>query len=296
MVKVFLSYAHRDEELKEQLGVHLGILKREGVIDLWQDRQIGAGRDVHAAIGDSLEAADIVLLLVSPDFLASDYCFEIEMKRALARHQSGAARVIPVILRLCDWHRSPIGHLRATPKDGMPVSKFPDRDEAFLQVSRDIRGAAEEIRKAWQGRPAAAPPPDLPGLARLGSERDLLAFSRTSFNIIATIFEAEVDKLNRSKRHQAELSKPDGDTLQAQYTDMRGERRTCTVWRTAQGEILYSPSLTSRAATEGFSLHQDLLSGLPILRSRSGKELLALFAAGHLWKLFTGNIADVMFP
>jgi hypothetical protein len=102
--------------------------------------------------------------------------------------------------------------------------------------------------------------------------------------------------LKRSKKQQAEFSKLDSGTFQAQYTDLRGERRSCTVWRTAQGEILYSPSLGSRPdrATEAFSIHQDFLSGLPILRSRKGKELLALFAAGHLWTLFSGRIADVL--
>ena len=273
MVNVFLSYSHRDEELKNQLGVHLGILARERLIEPWHDRRIGAGQDVHGAISESLEAADLVLLLVSPDFLASDYCFEIEMKRALARQQSGSARVIPVILRPCDWHRFPFGHLRPTPQDGMPVSKFADRDEAFLQVSRDIRGAAEEIR----------------------ASRDLVKFSRTSFNIIATIFETEMIKLGRSKRHQADFSKLGEDTLQAQYTDELGERRSCTVWRTPQGEILFCPGLTPRAerATEAFSISEDPF-GLPILHSRSGKELLALFAAGHLWTLFTGRVVNVV--
>jgi hypothetical protein len=292
MVKVFLSYSHRDDELKVQLEVHLGILAREGIIEPWSDRRIGAGQDVHAAIGDSLETADIVLLLVSPDFLASDYCFEIEMKRALARHQAGSARIIPVILRSCDWQHSPFGHLRATPKDGVPISRCPDRDEAFLQVSRDIRSAAREIRAARQVKKPAAPRLEIPAAFQARSElpRDHGDFARTSFNIVATIFETEMAKLGRSKRRQAEFLRLNDDTLEASYTDEIHGRMSCTVKRVG-AEILYMPGPLPlpELATEAFSVTQDPLSGLPLLRSRTGKELLALFAAGHLWTLFTGR-------
>ena len=273
MIKIFISYSHRDEELRNQLGVHLEILKREGIIEPWHDRRIGAGKDVHAEISDSLEMADLVLLLVSPDFLASDYCFEIEMKRALERNRAGAARVIPVILRPCDWHRFPFGHLRATPADGHPISKSSDRDEAFLQVSRDIRAAAEEI-----------------GAAR---ERD--EFSRYCLNMIASKFEAGVERLGRLKWRQAAFTRLDEDTFQASCVDFREARRNCTVWRTRQGEILYSPGPAPLAeeATESLTIIEAL--GIKLLRTRSGKELVSLIAADHLWRLFAPTVTPAPF-
>ena len=100
---------------------------------------LAPGENFAGAIDESLNKADIVLLLVSPDFLASDYCYEIEMKRALARHASGKARVIPVILRPCDWHYTPFGTLQAVPKDAKPITSWADHDEAFLDVVKAIK-------------------------------------------------------------------------------------------------------------------------------------------------------------
>lgn len=141
---VFFSYSHHDEDLRDQLEKHLSILKRQGVIETWHDRRLTAGDDIDVGIADNMERADIVLFLVSSDFLASDYCYDVEVKRALERHDAGEARVIPVILRSCDWHPAPFGKLLALPTDGQPVAKFPDRNEAFLQITKGIRKAVED--------------------------------------------------------------------------------------------------------------------------------------------------------
>src|SRR5688500_12533021 len=96
---VLFSYSHADEELRNKLEVHLSMLKREGLVTAWHDRRITAGRELDPTINEHIESAGIILLLVSPEFLASEYCYEIEMKCALERHDAGDARVIPVILR-----------------------------------------------------------------------------------------------------------------------------------------------------------------------------------------------------
>ena len=101
---VFYSYAHADEELREQLEKHLALLRRQNVVNEWHDRMIDAGCEWEDVISNHLERADVILLLISANFLASNYCFEIEMERALERHNAGEAHVIPVILRPCDWH------------------------------------------------------------------------------------------------------------------------------------------------------------------------------------------------
>ncbi len=123
------------------------MLKRQGVIDTWHDRRIGAGQEIDAAIDNHINSDEIILLLVSPDFIASDYCYNIEMARAMERHAAKEAIVIPVILRACDWHHAPFGKLLATPEDGKPVTLWPDRDVAFLQVAQAVRKAAERCRK-----------------------------------------------------------------------------------------------------------------------------------------------------
>ncbi len=131
---LFFSYSHLDESYRDQLEVHLAALKRQGLISTWHDRRITVGSHLGQAIDAKLEAAEIILLLVSPDFIASDFCYDREMTRAIERHERGEARVIPVTVRPCDWHPLPFGKLVATPRDGKAISTWPNLDEAFLDV------------------------------------------------------------------------------------------------------------------------------------------------------------------
>ena len=103
-VEVFLSYAHKDEKLREQLEKHLSGLKRQGVISDWDDREIGAGEEWAGKIKQHINSADVILLLVSADFLASDYCTDVEMRRAMERHEAGEAHVIPEESERDGWH------------------------------------------------------------------------------------------------------------------------------------------------------------------------------------------------
>jgi hypothetical protein len=144
-IEVFFSYAHEDEDLRDELEKHLSILKRQGVITGWHDRRIGAGREWEGEIDAHLNAAQVILLLVSADFVASDYCWDIELKWAMERHEDGEARVIPVILRPVDWEGAPFGKLEALPTDAKPVTIWPNQDEAFLDIAQGIRAAVEEL-------------------------------------------------------------------------------------------------------------------------------------------------------
>jgi hypothetical protein len=112
------------------------------VISAWHDRRLIAGTNIDIGINQDLDHADIILLLVSSDFLASDYCYGVEMTCALERHAAGEAHVIPVILRPCEWTYAPFGKLLAAPKDGKPVTKWTHPDDAFLDIARAIRAAA----------------------------------------------------------------------------------------------------------------------------------------------------------
>lgn len=146
MASVFFSYYHKDEELRDRLEVALATLKRQSLIATWHDRCLRVGDEFDSGIKQELEDADVILLLISPDFIASDYCYDIEMARAMQRHDAGEARVIPVILRACDWHSTPFGKLAAAPRDGKPIRSWRDLDEAFLDVSNSIRDALPKGR------------------------------------------------------------------------------------------------------------------------------------------------------
>jgi hypothetical protein len=132
-MELFYSYSHVDEPLRKELEKHLSLLKRQEYLTGWHDRDISAGTEWQQEIDTHLTRANIILLLVSPDFMASDYCYDSEVKRAIERHQAGEARVIPVILRPVDWQGALFGGLQALPKDGTPVTLWPDRDAAFYR-------------------------------------------------------------------------------------------------------------------------------------------------------------------
>ncbi len=143
-VKIFFCYAHEDEQLLNKLKNHLFPLKRTGLIDIWHDRGISAGSDWEQQIKSHLNQAQIILLLISPDFMASDYCYSIEMQRVLERHDLGEARVIPIILRHVYW-QGVIGKLQALPTDARPIKSWPDQDEALYNVTEGIRKVIQEI-------------------------------------------------------------------------------------------------------------------------------------------------------
>jgi CheY-like chemotaxis protein len=145
-VEVFYSYAPPDEEMRDTLEHHLAGLKRQGLITAWHEGKIGPGEDMRRITQERLATARVVLLLVSADFLASDACYEEQLTSAVERHARGEARVIPVILRDCDWAIDPLDRLMPLPKDGRPVASWASRDEAFADVARGIRKAVEAVR------------------------------------------------------------------------------------------------------------------------------------------------------
>ncbi|MBT2337145.1 toll/interleukin-1 receptor domain-containing protein [Variovorax paradoxus] len=219
MASVFFSYSHKDEELRNQLEAHLALLKNQGLIDAWYDRRIIAGDEVDEAIFSKLETADIILLLISSDFISSPYCFSKEMMRAMERHEAGEARVIPVILRHCEWHSAPFGKLMAAPRDGKPVVSWPDRDEALADVAKQVRRAVEAVAApAASQQPPRAPrtassasasaPTDasssssaLPRSSNLRvkqefSEKDRDDYLRSTFEFVSKFFEGSVGAIS----------------------------------------------------------------------------------------------------
>ena len=150
-VEVFYSYSQKDENLRDDLELHLKLLERQGVIAGWHDRKIGAGQEWKGKIDNHLDSADVVLLIVSADFLASDYCYDVETRRALERHEAGEAKVIPVILRSCDWKPAPFGKLQSLPRNGNPITSWDNRDEAFTEVAKGIRGVIDELNRQSSG-------------------------------------------------------------------------------------------------------------------------------------------------
>jgi tetratricopeptide (TPR) repeat protein len=158
-VEVFYSYAHKDEVLRDELETHLSLLHRQGLITVWHDRHILPGTDWSQAIDEHLEHASVILLLISADFLASDYCYGLEMQRALQRHQANEARVIPILLRPVDWKGAPFLHLQALPTGAKPITTWSNQDAAFTDVAAGIRRVIEDLSSLGASAPRAALPP-----------------------------------------------------------------------------------------------------------------------------------------
>jgi hypothetical protein len=145
-VTAFVSYSHVDAKLKAELITHLTPLKRLGIISTWNDQEIKAGDEWEKAITSTLAKADLVLLLISADFIASEYCYTKELTSALDRHKAKKAVVIPVILRPCLWTDLPFGTLHAVPPDAKPVTAWENQDEALMAVAKGVREAVQALK------------------------------------------------------------------------------------------------------------------------------------------------------
>src|SRR5579859_3891784 len=145
-VRVFIGYSHADRKLRKKLEEHLGVLKHSREIVIWQDQEILPGDNWDDQIKTRLKEADVILLLVSASFFASQYCWEEEVQKAIERHKAGTARVIPIILRPVDWQYSLLGQLQALPTGAKPVTRWNDPDDAFEDMVRGIRKVVEDFR------------------------------------------------------------------------------------------------------------------------------------------------------
>jgi len=250
MVEVFFSYSHRDEKLRDELEVHLAMLKRHGVINTWHDRRIGAGNEVEDTINEHLESAHIILLLVSPYFLASDYCYDIELRRALERHKEGEARVIPIILEPCDWQSAPFGKLLATPRDGKPISKFSNIHDAFLQVVQDIRLAVTESSVEVEDQTAGEPVPSATEgvlseaearssnlrVRREFTDKEQDDYLDESYQYIKTFFENSIKELqSRNTEIETRFVEVDKTHFTCAVYSSGSKATSCRIWGSGRG-------------------------------------------------------------
>jgi hypothetical protein len=318
MATLFFSYSHADEEQRNQLEKQLMILRRQGVLETWHDRKIGAGNEWKGAIGSHLENDDIILLLISPDFLASDYCYDVEMLRAIERHDSGEAIVIPVFLRPCLWQGAPFGKIQGVPRDARPITKWPNPDEAMLDVATGIKEAAESINLARKSSgfsssiPTEQPASTLPVMSistpalrssnlhvtKEFTERDRDRFLTETFEYIARYFESSLSELvSRNDNIECEYRNLDANRFTvAAYREGKKVAK-CTIFtgeRMMGGGIGYGSN--DDGASNGF--HANLIVGhddqsmfmTDQMAGYSGREggakLSQEGAASHFWDKF----------
>jgi hypothetical protein len=318
MPSVFFSYSHADESLRDQLEKQLAMLKRQGVLETWHDRRIGAGQNIDRAIDDHINHDEIILLLVSPDFLASDYCYDIEMNRAMERHNASEAIVIPVILRACDWHHAPFGKLNAVPRDGKPVTQWPDIDEAFLQVAKAVREAARRVpgtaepapqRRAKPKAPDRTAPAKAAGprssnlrLAKTFTQRDKDRFQTDTFEYIARFFENSLAELGaRNPGVEGVFRRVDANRFFAAVYHNGNDVARATIYtggngfaqgiNYVQGETMQSNTMNESLTVQGDEQTLYLASmGMASLGRERDPKLSQEGAAELLWSILIGPL------
>lgn len=318
MTRAFLSYSHVDEQFRAELQKHLTLLRRQGLLDVWNDHRIPAGGEIEGHISAELEAADLILLLVSPDFMASEYCYGVEMTRAMERHEAGSAIVVPIIVRPCDWHAAPFGKLKALPSDGKPVIKWPTLDDAFLDVVQAIRRlvtsamghehqsvAVREVPSDSKANVIVAPVrPRASSLALRKEFRDIDrdGFLDEGFAFIRAYFENSLQELG-----------PRNSGYEGKIRQLSGEAFTGTIYRNGEkvaGCYIRVTNSFGRSRQIGYSNRDDaqdnsfnealsveaddqsmFLKGLMTNWSGREEKLTYEGAAEKLWQLFIERLS-----
>jgi tetratricopeptide (TPR) repeat protein len=149
-IKLFYCYARKDKPFRDELEIHLSWLKRRYQLTTWHDREILPGEEWEQIIDTHLNTSNLVLLLISPDFMASDYCYGKEMQRALDRHKAGTCRVVPILSRPTFWEEAPFSSLQLLPTNARPITSWPNADEAFQDVVAEVNRAIKDLLNSFQ--------------------------------------------------------------------------------------------------------------------------------------------------
>lgn len=250
MIKIFFSYCHADEGLRDELEKSLAMLKRQGHITSFHDRRILSGSDFDDSIDANMSDADITLFLVSRDFLASDYCMNREMTLARERHTNGETHVIPIILRPCEWAEVPLfAKLLGGTTDNKPVTKYADLDDAFLDVSKRIRAVVKTLQaknsapnkpvKATAAQSRAtprntafnAPRSSNLSIKKTYTDHDRDQFLDNAYAFIKSYFEGSLEELCARNEHLTHRVKPMDNTSFSASVYMDGKKvSACTVF------------------------------------------------------------------
>lgn len=322
MATLVFSYSHADEALRNELETHLSPLKRMGTISAWHDRRIAPGQEFEHEIDRYFAEANIILLLVSSDFIASDYCWNIEIKNAMVRHERGEAIVIPVILRNCTWHNLPFGKLLAATKDGKPITQFPSHDDGFVQVVDAVSKAAARIdtnnstqvpHASTSSKAQLSPSVNTVLQPRSGnlslpktfSDLDKDRASREGFEYVARYFENSLFELKqRNPGIEVEFQSVDSSAFTCAIY-LHGTRTgQCGVWRGDRlhgvGSVCFShDGMVRNSYNESLSLADNGQSlGFRTMMEFSGNSHNTLLTnegmAEHLWDMFFKSVKQRM--
>lgn len=322
MASLVFSYSHADEALRNELEKHLSPLKRMGRISTWHDRCIIPGEVFEHKIDQYFSEADIVLLLISSDFIASDYCYQVEMENAMERHRRSEAIVIPVILRECAWHQLPFGKVLAATVDGKPITKFASHDEGYVQVvdavvraidnmeakntQQDVglRSQINTFSSTQETGSIFTPRSSNLSLPKSFTDLDKDRACREGFGYVTRYFENSLSEFKkRNSGVDYEFHQLDANAISCAIYINGSRAGQCGIWRNNDrnyggGEICYGQdgiarnsyneclTITDNGQTLGF---RPLMGGYTMSSSRE-TLLTNEGMAEHLWDMFFNQI------
>lgn len=269
-MKFFVSYSHKDKDLLEKLQAHLSPIKRHGDSTAWYDREIDLGGDIDGEVQSNLADSDVFLACVSSAYIQSKYCYDIELRTALERHEKGDLTLIPIILRPCQWRRTLLGKLKAAPEDGKAVTEWSNEDSAFSNI---VEGLFKIIDARRRPATAAATPTKVETTARSARYRpkrkfddlERSDFRDAAFQTILGCFEIRVKELNTQDGLKGKLIRIDSDgftcSVVNRHLSERAEHVTVYAGRNRDtlGDIYYSYEESARrtGANGGFNIEAD---------------------------------------
>ena len=217
MAQAFISYSHKDDRVLDRLKVHMRMLERDGVITAWSDRAISAGGEVDEQIARAQAESLLFLPIVSPDFLDSNYCYELEMKTAIKKAENRDVIIVPIIAEPCDWLSSPLAKFKALPRDGKPISEWANENNAYLDIVRELRRV---IQYKPKGSPvvsnATTTRPSL-RIKKHFTTIDRFALRDKSFDEIRDYFRRSIDEIGGIEE------------IQSRFEEMSSTAFTCSV-------------------------------------------------------------------
>ena len=257
-VKIFFSLAPatEDRNLFERLCSHLSAMRLRGLIDLWYDSEISPGSIARDIIRSHISTADIIVLLISADFFASDQCARMEMPYALEQYATRAAHVIPVLLRPIDWSGLPLEQHSPLPPDGRPVSTWENLDAALKEVAQGIRRVVEGLAHRWTNTPRLPKPPQFPFSTLLLRRNPFFTDRDTTLTALHASFTS-------AQRHQINIQALHGlggigkTLLAIEYAHRYQEEYQATLWLNAASRELLNSDLRSLADQLGIALPKD---------------------------------------
>lgn len=303
-MKAFISYSHRDSEMLELLHKHLSQLRRDNIINTWTDHEIQAGQSFNQVISSALNDSDIFLALLSPDYIASNYCYEKEFEKAMEMQSQGNIIIIPVILEPCDWVNTPFKDFKALPKDGKAISLWENKNTALLDVVQNIRKLIASSDSTYLSGTDIKPSP-IPASRNYRVQKDFdsiqkIEFAETSFHEIKEFLKrfleevAQLDNIksrvqtNTEKLFECLLVNRNKIATGSLLKVLIGEQASFSFTRSNDKGINYSIESKTKPTSRSFTMafdeyHLYWSEGSYYSGSRDKKELTSKDIADIIW-------------